>query len=101
MNVAPSTARKGARMFVLMRHRDISGISGTGEVAEGVLWSDGSVSLRWHGEHAATTFWQGGIAAMLHVHGHNGTTEVVYLPPVTSSAARPARDGPERHPGRR
>lgn len=94
-------ARKGARMFVLMRHRDISGISGIGEVAEGVVWSDGSVSLRWHGEHAATTFWQGGITAMLHVHGHNGSTEVVYLPPVTPPATKSSRYGPELHPGRR
>lgn len=85
------------RIFVLMRHQDISGISGTGEVAEGVVWSDGSASLRWHGEHTATTFWQGGLPALLAVHGHSGTTEVVYLPPVT----RTIRDGPELLPGRR
>jgi hypothetical protein len=82
-------------MFVLLRHRDVSGVSGTGEVAEGVVWSDGSVSLRWCGEHAATTFWQGGLAAMLHVHGHNGTTEVVYLPRSPCPAVDP---GGPAHP---
>lgn len=84
------------RTFVLVRHHDPSGISGTGEVAEGVVWSDGSVSLRWHGEHAATTFWEGGLSALLHVHGHNGATEVVYLPP----GAGPIRGGPESFPCR-
>ncbi|WP_109507101.1 hypothetical protein [Nocardioides speluncae] len=81
---------------MLIRHQDPSGISGTGEVAEGVVWSDGSVSLRWHGEHAATTFWEGGLSALLHVHGHSGATEVVYLPPGQDSK----RDGPESFPCR-
>jgi len=88
------------RTFALVRHHDPSGISGTGEVAEGVVWSDGSVSLRWHGEHAATTFWEGGVPALLHVHGHNGATEVVYLPQATRSDRWPTRDGPESFPCR-
>jgi hypothetical protein len=82
-------ARQGTpRVFVLVRHRDPSGISGTGEVAEGVVWSDGSVSLRWYGEHASTTFWQGGLVAVRQVHGRHGCTEIVYLPPVTPLGVR-------------
>jgi len=67
------------RSFLLVRQRDVSGVSGTGTVAEGVEWTDGSASLRWRGEHAATTFWESGIRAVLAVHGHQGATEVLYV----------------------
>lgn len=67
------------RVFILHRHRDVSGVSGTGEIAEGVEWSDGTVSLRWRGAHPSTTFWQSGIQAVEAVHGHGGITEVRYL----------------------
>lgn len=33
--------------FVLERDQDVSGVSGVGTVAEGVVFSDGTVSLRW------------------------------------------------------
>lgn len=67
------------RVFVLQRHIDPSGVSGIGPVAEGVEWSDGTVSLRWKGETPSTTFWQAGISAVEAVHGHGGATEVLYV----------------------
>lgn len=42
------------RTFELVRYRDPSGVSGTGVVAEGCLFTDGSVALRWRGENPAT-----------------------------------------------
>lgn len=69
------------RPFVLQRHIDLSGVSGAGRVAEGVQWSDGTVSLRWPGEHPSVTFWQGGIADVEAVHGHGGATEVLFVEP--------------------
>jgi hypothetical protein len=74
-----STESTYPRVFVLQRHIDVSGVSGVGQVAEGVEWSDGTVSLRWKGETSSTTFWQAGIAAVEAVHGHGGATEVLYL----------------------
>lgn len=71
--------RTAPRSFLLVRHRDVSGVSGTGAVAEGVEWTDGSASLRWRGEHAATTFWETGIGAIRAVHGHSGDTEILYV----------------------
>lgn len=71
-------------VFVLQRHIDHTGISGTGPVAEGVVWSDGTVSLRWMGATPSTTFWQAGISAVEAVHGHGGATEIRYLPPARS-----------------
>lgn len=67
------------RVFILQRHLDPSGVSGVGPVAEGVEWSDGTVSLRWKGETPSTTFWQAGISAVEAVHGHGGATEVLYV----------------------
>jgi prepilin-type processing-associated H-X9-DG protein len=67
------------RVFLLIRHTDISGVSGTGVVAEGTEWTDGSVSLRWRSEHASTTFYEAGMGAVVAIHGHGGASEVVFL----------------------
>ncbi len=67
------------RRFHLMRHRDVSGISGTGVVALGVRWPDGTASVRWLGDRPSIVFWdRGGMADAEHVHGHAGATEVVW-----------------------
>lgn len=79
------TGPAGLRPFVLQRHIDLSGVSGAGQVAEGVQWSDGTVSLRWPGEHPSVTFWQGGIADVEAVHGHGGATEVLFIEPDRAS----------------
>ncbi|TWD72551.1 hypothetical protein FB561_7543 [Kribbella amoyensis] len=73
--------RSAPRCFQLVRHIDVSGISGTGIVAEGVEWSDGTVALRWKGRHPTTTVWQDGLDALLAVHGHNGATTIRWLNP--------------------
>jgi hypothetical protein len=69
----------GPRRFELVRHRDVSGVSGTGVVAEGIEWSDGTVALRWGGHYPTTTVWQDGIDALLAIHGHNGATVIRWL----------------------
>lgn len=65
-------------------------------VAEGVEWSDGTVTLRWRGQWPATSAWEGGIDAVLAVHGHNGTTEIRWLPTSTPpiSTAQALTDPP-------
>ena len=63
--------------FILQRHIDHSGVSGTGVVAEGAEFSDGSVALRWPGEHPSTATW-GDIRDMEAIHGHDGDTVVQY-----------------------
>ncbi|WP_237706577.1 hypothetical protein [Kribbella flavida] len=70
-----------ARRFQLVRHVDVSGISGTGVVAEGIEWSDGTVALRWCGQYPTTTVWQDGIPALLSIHGHHGATTIHWLDP--------------------
>ncbi|MFF1756160.1 hypothetical protein [Streptomyces sp. NPDC058266] len=67
------------RRFVLRRRVDVSGISGTGDVADGVLWPDGTASIRWRGEHPSVVFWDRGRVSVETIHGHQGATEVVFV----------------------
>lgn len=67
------------RRFVLRRSIDATGISGTGDVAEGVRFSDGTAVIRWStGEHRSTVIWSS-VEAAEAVHGHNGATRVHWL----------------------
>lgn len=65
--------------FELHRHVDISGVSGTGVVAEGVIFTDNTVAMRWLGATPSTVHHDGGIAAVEHIHSHGGLTHVEYL----------------------
>ena len=66
-----------ARLFVLQRDQDISGISGTGIVADGVQWPNGQVTLCWRGEHSSVAVWPCMSDAMW-CHGHDGATKAVF-----------------------
>lgn len=63
--------------FILQRHEDPSGISGTGEVAWGAEFPDGAVAVRWPGIHPSTATW-GDIRDVEAIHGHGGKTTVSY-----------------------
>lgn len=67
--------------FTLRRDEDVIGVSGTGTVAEGVQFSDGTTVVRWRGEHASTVVWPD-IDSALAIHGHDGRTQVVWDPSV-------------------
>lgn len=63
-------------LFKLVRDQDVSGVSGTGVVADGVIWPDGTVSVRWRGDHPSIVFWRT-LDAVKVIHGHNGATRIV------------------------
>ena len=65
------------RTFVLHRAEDVSGVSGTGVVAEGVVFSDGTVVVRRLDKHSSTTVWFS-IDSMIAINGHGGRTQVFY-----------------------
>lgn len=75
----PGRTRKPGqhRTFVLERDVDHTGVSGTGPVAEGVEFSDGTVALRWMGSGRSTAVWPD-LEEALSVHGHSGSTRVVW-----------------------
>lgn len=66
------------RLFKLVRDEDISGISGTGTVAEGVKFSDGTCVLRWITEHRSTAIYSS-IEELDAIHGHAGRTRIVWV----------------------
>ena len=66
------------RTFELHREIDVSGVSGTGVVAEGVEFSDGTAVVRWIvGKHRSTVAWES-VAAVEAIHGHGGATTIVW-----------------------
>jgi hypothetical protein len=77
------------RRFRLIRNTDITGISGTGIVAEGIRFSDGTAVVRWRelpegdagyarGVRATTVIFPS-IDAVEALHGHDGATEIDWL----------------------
>lgn len=66
------------RRFVFLREDDPTGISGTGKVVEGVMYSDGRCAYRWMTDHR-TDQSADDVETLEKVHGHNGRTRIVFL----------------------
>ena len=88
-----NASQREPRLFHLVRNADVSGVSGTGTVAEGVQWSDGAVAVRWRGRWPATSVWESGLDAVLAVHGHGGATVVRWLPAALPALSADAGSG--------
>lgn len=68
------------RRFELVRNEDVSGVSGTGVVAEGVEFWDGTVSMRWRAPFArASTGFYSDVEHVEEIHGHEGATKVRFI----------------------
>lgn len=67
------------RRFYLHRTSDPSGVSGPGDVAEGVEFSDGTCAMHWLTSPHRSTGLYGSIAAVKHIHGHDGRTEIIWI----------------------
>jgi len=64
------------KKFYLERHEDVHGNSGTGAVAEGVIFDNGMAAMTWlSDEPTVTTFVFP--RSIKKLHGHNGRTDVV------------------------
>lgn len=100
---------KFPRRFLLIRDEDVTGVSGTGVVAAGVLfpptraaeldaeWSNDlaeahggegpgepnrQVALQWLTEWpTSVVFHERGVESLERIHGHNGATRIVWLDP--------------------
>lgn len=66
------------RRFRLVRDVDITGVSGIGVVADGVVWPDQTATVRWRGDRPSTVNW-GHVDDALHIHGHDGRTRIEWL----------------------
>ena len=66
------------RCFVLERHEDVSGTSGTGVVAEGVEFSNGQVVIHWLTQLESVGVYANA-KVLEQLHGHGGRTVVKWL----------------------
>lgn len=72
----------GADTFVMVRNVDHSGQSGTGVVADGVIFPDGRVSMRWRADGTGanqTEHWDE-LEHARYRHGHGGDTTFEVVP---------------------
>lgn len=87
---------KPPRTFHLVRHKDPTGVSGVGVVAEGALWSSGAVAVHWPGYPRSTSVWSG-LDELLAAHGHDGDTVIEWLDgkeaPIIKPTAQLEHDG--------
>lgn len=67
-----------SRRFLLVRSEDATGTSGTGTVAEGTRFRDGTVALRWLTATTSTALYAS-IGDVIAIHGHEGRTTIHWL----------------------
>lgn len=65
------------KTFKLLREVDISGVSGTGVVAEGCQLHNGKCILSWYGDLTSIEVTDS-IEDLISIHGHQGSTRVVW-----------------------
>lgn len=66
------------RRFVFNRIKDVSGLSGTGVVVEGVEFSGGWVALTWLSPLSSVSFYPN-VKTAIEIHGHEGQTVLQWL----------------------
>ena len=66
-----------SRRFHLLRTEDVSGVSGTGVVAEGIEYSSGWVSLQFISQYACVEI-APSMKVVEEVHSHGGKTTIVW-----------------------
>ena len=69
---------RGVRRFVLVREKDLTGVSGIGVVAEGAVFSNGLSIIRWLREPHAVGMYQS-VKDLIAVHGHGGATQIQFI----------------------
>lgn len=65
------------RRFHFHRVEDESGVSGVGIIAEGVVFTDGTVALRWITKFKSTAIYNN-MDECEKIHGHNGKTKIIW-----------------------
>jgi hypothetical protein len=64
--------------FLLIRDEDVTGVSGTGVVAEGIVFTSGLVVIHWLREPFAMGLYQS-LEDVMFIHGHGGRTILQFI----------------------
>lgn len=65
------------RTFTLRRDTDCSGISGTGDVAQGVEFDSGVCAMHWLTRYSSTVVYPN-MHHVIAIHGHDGASRIVW-----------------------
>lgn len=65
------------KRFWLKRNKDVSGISGTGIVAEGVIFENGKCVMSWLTQYSSVCVYEN-IQTLEKIHSHEGATEIIF-----------------------
>ena len=66
------------KRFHLVRKEDVSGVSGVGIVAEGILFGTGKAVLNWVTQYRSVAVYDS-LDELEHIHGHDGRTVIEWL----------------------
>lgn len=83
----PGSTRGGPRPFYLIRAEDVSGVSGTGVVAIGVVFPSGRAVMEWCSNFKTVTVFPT-VEMVARIHGHGGRTRVVFGMPAVRPRER-------------
>lgn len=75
------------RRFYLHRAEDETGVSGTGDVAEGVCFTDGTCVLRWLTATTSTAVYRS-TDDLITIHGHGGRTQIRWVDSIEEAPPR-------------
>lgn len=75
---AKAKAKVYMRRFLLVRTEDVSGVSGVGTVAEGILFSTGKAVLAWVTRYRSVAIYDS-IEELEAIHGHDGRTKIEWI----------------------
>ena len=82
--------------FYLQRNEDVSGVSGAGIVARGMIFPSGECVLEWQTFHKSLCIYKN-IADVEAIHGHHGKTKVVMGSPADDTDNKaPTQDKPKK-----
>ena len=79
------------KVYQMERDEDVTGLSGTGVVADVVEFDDGTVVMRWRGPYKSTVVFEN-LATAITVHGHGGRTRFVPVLELTPAGPRELAD---------
>jgi len=78
------------RRFVFIRNEDLSGVSGTGEIAEGCELSNGKIVFSWLTNLGSVAVYDN-IKTLIAIHGHEGRGHVEWLDPDPTDVEPPKK----------
>lgn len=78
LHLAVDGNMNASRRFNFVRTEDVSGVSGTGVVGEGVEFTNGKVCFTWHSSKSSVAIYDN-IKTFISVHGHEGKGNIEWV----------------------